>query len=89
MDANSERRGFGPSAEVNSRLHGAPLTVTPANAKRFSTAAARAALVGATLTPTESDTGRTTFVLTWHHVTREFRRLEEVERVLDVMGDAP
>jgi hypothetical protein len=57
--------------------------------KRISTAAARAALLGATLAHLESDTGRATFVLTWRHVTREFRRLEEVEQILNVMGETP
>jgi hypothetical protein len=89
MDVNSERRGLGPPAGANSRVRSTVPLAHQFHDKRFSTAAARAALLGATLAHLESDTGRATFVLTWRHVTREFRRLEEVERILNVMGETP
>lgn len=48
--------------------------------KRLATAAARCALLGATLT---SDCGHAGFVVSWRHLTRSFSTLAEVEAWID------
>lgn len=55
-------------------------------AKREATAKARAALIGAILTPSHDDTGRPTWILSRWSLTRELASLDEVERLLDSMG---
>lgn len=55
-------------------------------AKREATAKARAALIGAIVTPSHDDTGRPTWILSRWSLTRELARLDEVERLLDSMG---
>lgn len=54
--------------------------------KRQATAQARAALLGAVLTPTHDDRGRPAWILSRWALCREFSDLGEVEKVLDVMG---
>lgn len=54
--------------------------------KRVSTAQARAALVGAVLTPSHDDSGRPTWLLSRWTLTREFSDLDALERVLTAMG---
>lgn len=63
----------------------APMQPVPTE-KRESTARARAALIGATLTRGENSTGRVVFVLSRWASTRELNMLDEVERLLDRMG---
>lgn len=60
--------------------------IDEALAKRQATAQARAALVGAVLTPTHDDRGRAAWILSRWAVCREFGDLTDVEKVLDVMG---
>lgn len=55
-------------------------------AKRQATAIARAALIGAVVTPSHDDRGRPTYLMSRFSLTREFSDLSEVERILDVMG---
>ena len=53
------------------------------DAKRFATAQARAALRGMVVHCIENDTGRVTFIATFHALTKQFGDLAEVERWLD------
>ena len=54
--------------------------------KRLSTAAARAAMLAGSLVESVNDAGKPVFILTRWAFTREFHNLDEVERVLDIMG---
>jgi len=54
--------------------------------KQFSTAAARAALLAGSVVKSFDDAGRPVYILTRWAFTREFHDLDEVERVLDIMG---
>lgn len=62
---------------------GAPAAPDP---KRVATAQARAALVGAVLTPSQDDHGRPCWLLSRWTLTREFTSLDELDRVLTSMG---
>jgi hypothetical protein len=53
--------------------------VTSLDAKRFSTAQARAALRGMALCAIEGDDGRPLYVASFHALTRSFSDLAEVE----------
>lgn len=55
----------------------------PHDNKRFATARARAALMGATLHRIEDDRGRDVFIVTKWALTRELRDLDAVETWLD------
>lgn len=54
--------------------------------KREATAKARAERIGATLTRGENTAGVPVLLLTRWGWTREFRSLDEIEKMLDVMG---
>lgn len=61
---------------------------TPEAAKRFATLQARAALGGVTLYAQANDAGRTEYIVTRWHLTRQLEDLDAVERWLGkVMGD--
>lgn len=51
----------------------------PADAKRISTATARAALRGITLHQLRDDRGRAEFVVRWRALTRSFSNIDDVE----------
>lgn len=53
--------------------------------KRFATIQARAALAGVTLHALDDDAGRTIYVLTRWHLTRQLEDLDDVERWLDML----
>lgn len=61
----------------------------PADAKRFSTAAARCALLGVTLSRIEGDFVPELYVLTRWQMTLQFTRLQDVEDWLNVLQGAP
>lgn len=54
--------------------------------KRFSTARARAALIGATLIQIDDDRGDPVFIVSKWELTRELHDLDAVERWLDRAG---
>ena len=54
--------------------------------KDLAEAQARTALIGGTLEALEDDRGRTVYVLTRHHVTRQLRTLDEVSVWLDKLS---
>lgn len=57
-----------------------------AQAKRQATATARAALIGAIVTPSHNDRGVPTWLLSRWSLCREFHSLDDLERILDRMG---
>lgn len=62
--------------------------IAQALAKRQATAQARAALIGAVVTPTHDDRGRPAWILSRWALCREFGDLAELEAVLDRMAGA-
>ncbi|GCL64944.1 hypothetical protein [Pseudaquabacterium pictum] len=56
--------------------------------KRQATATARAALIGAIVTPSHNDRGQPTWLLSRWSLTREFASLDELEALLTRMGAA-
>lgn len=60
--------------------------IAQALAKRQATAQARAALIGAVVTPTHDDRGRPSWLLSRWSLTREFHDLDELDQLLDRMG---
>lgn len=57
-----------------------------AQAKRQATATARAALIGAIVTPSHDDRGQPTWLLSRWSLTREFASLDDLEALLTRMG---
>ena len=62
------------------------LPLTTAEAKRQATAIARACLIGAIVTPSRSDSGAPTWILSRWSLTREFVTLDDLDQVLTAMG---
>lgn len=60
--------------------------IVQALVKRQATAQARAALIGAVVTPTHDDRGRPSWLLSRWSLTREFHDLDELDQLLDRMG---
>ena len=54
--------------------------------KREASANARAALIGAVVTPSHDDSGRPTWILSRWSLTRELASLNDVQWLLDAMG---
>lgn len=61
-------------------------TTTMPDAKRQATAQARAALIGATLTPTQDDRGRPAWILSRAALCRELADLGAAEQLLSELG---
>lgn len=54
--------------------------------KREDTCKARAALIGAVVTPSHDDRGAPTWILSRWSLTREFASLDDLDRLLTTMG---